>query len=143
LEAQGVETIDCRRAQFSEQEPILRLRMICQSWKVLFQAEYSSGQPLRMLVDLRASVDQALGTETPDAQPASSSPERPVAEKAAAASVSSSAGTSGSPKKASTGKTKTNLRTPAAAPVDDAPEFEVMASADWDAAPAPPPAKKK
>jgi hypothetical protein len=61
LEEKGVETIDCRRAQFSDKEPILRLRMICQSWKVMFQAEYSSGQPLRMLVDLRASVDAALG----------------------------------------------------------------------------------
>jgi hypothetical protein len=38
----------------------MRLRMICQSWKVLFHAEYSSGQPLRMLVDLRASVTRAL-----------------------------------------------------------------------------------
>jgi hypothetical protein len=61
LEEKGVQTIDCRRAQFSAQEPIVRLRMICQSWKVMFQAEYSSGQPLRMLVDLRASVDAALG----------------------------------------------------------------------------------
>lgn len=61
LEEKGVQTIDCRRAQFSAQEPILRLRMICQSWKVMFQAEYSSGQPLRMLVDLRASVETALG----------------------------------------------------------------------------------
>src|SRR6202050_1786197 len=61
LEEKGVETIDCRRAQFSAQEPIIRLRMICQSWKVMFQAEYSSGQPLRMLVDLRASVEYALG----------------------------------------------------------------------------------
>jgi hypothetical protein len=61
LEEKGVTTIDCRRAQFSAQEPIARLRMICQSWKVMFQAEYSSGQPLRMLVDLRASVEAALG----------------------------------------------------------------------------------
>src|SRR6201984_268837 len=61
LEQQGVTTIDCRRAQFSAEEPILRLRMICQSWKVMFQAEYSSGQPLRMLVDLRAAIDDALG----------------------------------------------------------------------------------
>src|ERR1700721_788146 len=61
LEDKGVETIDCRRAQFSAQEPIIRLRMICQSWKVMFQAEYSSGSPLRMLVDLRASVEHALG----------------------------------------------------------------------------------
>jgi hypothetical protein len=61
LEDRGVQTIDCRRAQFSAQEPILRLRMICQSWKVMFQAEYSSGSPLRMLVDLKASVEHALG----------------------------------------------------------------------------------
>jgi hypothetical protein len=60
LERRGVATIDCRRAQFSADEPIGRLRMICQSWKVMFHAEYSSGQPLRMLVDLRAAVDDAL-----------------------------------------------------------------------------------
>ena len=60
LERRGISCIDCRRAQFSAEEPIPRLRMICQSWKVMFHAEYSSGQPLRMLVDLRASVDDAL-----------------------------------------------------------------------------------
>jgi len=60
LEARGVATLDCRRAQFSAEEPIARLRMICQSWKVMFHAEYSSGQPLRMLVDLRNVVDHAL-----------------------------------------------------------------------------------
>ena len=60
LEQHGVETLDCRRAQFSAEEPTARLRMICQSWKVMFHAEYSSGQPLRMLVDLRAAVDDAL-----------------------------------------------------------------------------------
>jgi hypothetical protein len=60
LERRGITTIDCRRAQFSSEEPTGRLRMICQSWKVMFHAEYSSGQPLRMLVDLRASVDDAL-----------------------------------------------------------------------------------
>ena len=59
LERSGVATIDCRRAQFSAAEPISRLRMICQSWKVMFHAEYSSGQPLRMLADLRAAVDDA------------------------------------------------------------------------------------
>jgi len=60
LERRGVSTIDCRRAQFSAEEPTARLRMICQSWRVMFHAEYSSGQPLRMLVDLRAAVDDAL-----------------------------------------------------------------------------------
>lgn len=61
LENRGVRTLDCRRAQFSADEPIARLRMICQSWKVMFHAEYSSGQPLRMLVDIRAAIDDALG----------------------------------------------------------------------------------
>ena len=60
LDRRGIKTLDCRRAQFSADEPTTRLRMICQSWKVMFHAEYSSGQPLRMLVDLRASVDDAL-----------------------------------------------------------------------------------
>jgi hypothetical protein len=60
LELRGVATLDCRAAQFSADEPIVRLRMICQSWKVMFHAEYSSGQPLRMLVDLRNVVDAAL-----------------------------------------------------------------------------------
>ncbi|MBZ5656479.1 MAG: hypothetical protein LAO56_14515 [Acidobacteriia bacterium] len=60
LEHRGIMSLDCRRAQFSADEPTTRLRMICQSWKVMFHAEYSSGQPLRMLVDLRAAVDDAL-----------------------------------------------------------------------------------
>jgi hypothetical protein len=60
LEQRGVNTLDCRSAEFSAEEPTMRLRMICQSWKVMFHAEYSSGQPLRMLVDLHAVVEAAL-----------------------------------------------------------------------------------
>ncbi|HWZ82685.1 MAG TPA: hypothetical protein VNW47_08675 [Terriglobales bacterium] len=77
LEKRGVESLDCRRAQFSASEPTNRLRMICQSWKVMFHAEYSSGQPLRMLVDLRAAVDEALqgsGAKKPAARAAAASP---------------------------------------------------------------------
>jgi len=85
LEEKGVATIDCRRAQFSAQEPIIRLRMICQSWKVMFQAEYSSGQPLRMLVDLRASVDGALGRGSAAKGAAAAS--APAAPRAAAAAA--------------------------------------------------------
>src|SRR5258708_32777690 len=86
LEDKGVATIDCRRAQFSAQDPIIRLRMICQSWKVMFQAEYSSGQPLRMLVDLRASVEHALGRgKTPEAEGKSKTPAQSQAKPAAAA----------------------------------------------------------
>ncbi|MBZ5549207.1 MAG: hypothetical protein LAO22_14830 [Acidobacteriia bacterium] len=80
LERRGINSLDCRRAQFSADEPTTRLRMICQSWKVMFHAEYSSGQPLRMLVDLRAAVDDALkggarkGTTAARAASASNNP---------------------------------------------------------------------
>lgn len=60
LESLGVTTVDCRKAQFAADEPIVRLRMICQSWRVIFHAEYSSGQPLCLLVDLRTAVQGAL-----------------------------------------------------------------------------------
>ena len=81
LEKKGIATLDCRRAQFSAEEPTTRLRMICQSWKVMFHAEYSSGQPLRMLVDLRAAVDDALqggGVRKGSARAAAASPKGPV-----------------------------------------------------------------
>jgi hypothetical protein len=79
LEQKGVSHIDCRRAQFSAEEPVMRLRMICQSWKVMFQAEYSSGQPLRMLVDLRAAIDDALGRSPAAAVPPKSTAVAPKA----------------------------------------------------------------
>jgi hypothetical protein len=103
LEQRGVNSLDCRAAQFSSEEPTARLRMICQSWKVMFHAEYSSGQPLRMLVDLHAIVDAALegsgGKTITAAKPA------PRAKAAAASFAASSS---------------------------DAPEFEVSSTpSDW------------
>jgi hypothetical protein len=158
LEDQGVQTIDCRRAQFSAQEPIVRLRVICQSWKVMFQAEYSSGQPLRMLVDLRASVEYALGrgkASEPEAKakprsaaksaaspasqptPTAAKPVAAAAPKPApvAAQPSTSAAVAGAshaaPKTAgppAAAKPKAAL----VAPVDDAPEFEVSGTPGWE-----------
>ena len=145
LEEKGVPTIDCRRAQFSAQEPIMRLRMICQSWKVMFQAEYSSGSPLRMLVDLRASVEYALGRgkAAPDAKakPAAlanpavaakpavapkPAPKPPMAKAAAASAGSSAAKVSAKPAPAPIAKPA-----PKPAPAE-APEFEVAGASDWD-----------
>jgi hypothetical protein len=60
LDARGVTALDCRKAQFAADEPVARLRMICHSWKVMFHAEYSAGQPLCILVDLRKAVELAL-----------------------------------------------------------------------------------
>lgn len=93
LENRGITTLDCRRAQFSVEEPIARLRMICQSWKVMFHAEYSSGQPLRMLVDLRSSIADALKRPAaPGKTPAAGAvtPKAAVPKKAAAAAAVSS-----------------------------------------------------
>jgi hypothetical protein len=125
LEQQGVTTIDCRRAQFSAEEPILRLRMICQSWKVMFQAEYSSGQPLRMLVDLRAAIDDALGrgtrstakAPTPKSKPASAPAKKAVAGKPQAPAARAAGASAGASAKFN--------RT-----ADATPEFEVSGS-DW------------
>jgi hypothetical protein len=80
--------------------------MICQSWKVMFHAEYSSGSPLRMLVDLRNVVDAALARSTKKAAPA---PQPSVERaKAAAAGIQFASSTS------------------------DVAEFEVTAAPDWD-----------
>ena len=65
LERHGIYALDCRKAQFAQEEPTSRLRMVCQSWKVMFHAEYSSGQPLRMLADLRSAVELALSRTEP------------------------------------------------------------------------------
>ena len=157
LEEKGVQTIDCRRAQFSAQEPIIRLRMICQSWKVMFQAEYSSGSPLRMLVDLRASVDYALGRGKTEAgapakpaavakpivaaKPAVASKApvtaKPVAAKPAATAKPAAAKAAGAGASASAVPKAAPRPAPAAKakpapPMEDAPEFEVSGTPGWE-----------
>jgi hypothetical protein len=89
LESRGVETLDCRRAQFSAEEPIARLRMICQSWKVMFHAEYSSGQPVSMLVDLRAVVEASLAKNAKNAKKSAAKPAAAPKARAHAAAASS------------------------------------------------------
>jgi hypothetical protein len=137
LEHKGLSHIDCRRAQFSAEEPILRIRMICQSWKVMFQAEYSSGQPLRMLVDLRAAIDDALGRSagaTPPVRPSTSG--RVPAAKAVAAAQPSAA-SKGGPQPAAPAKSAMAARAGVSAPAgkfnvtaDADPEFEISIESD-------------
>ncbi len=146
LEDKGVIAIDCRRAQFSEREPIVRLRMICQSWKVMFQAEYSSGSPLRMLVDLRASVDQALGRGK-TSEPAKAKAKPVVAAKSAEKPPAKPAG-----KPAGASKTASITAKPAASAAaagvskpstSKAPEFEISSTPGWDSDGEPQPKKRK
>jgi hypothetical protein len=134
LEQKGVTTIDCRRAQFSAEEPILRLRMICQSWKVMFQAEYSSGQPLRMLVDLRAAIDDALGRGTArgkslDAafKPLTPAANKPVASAAPAKSTAPAAPVAKPAARAAAASVPAKFNVTS----DEGPEFEVSGSDSW------------
>lgn len=94
LESRGITTLDCRRAHFSHQEPTDRLRMICHSWKVMFHAEYSSGQPLKMLADLRTVVEEVLARSTETANTAAATPARAQASKARAAAAAATSRTS-------------------------------------------------
>jgi hypothetical protein len=95
----------------------------------MFQAEYSSGQPLRMLVDLRASVDGALGRASgaADGQAA-----KAAVGAAAAAGAAGSASVSNQP---GADRAHVAAAKPASevAPSDaDAAEFEVSAEVpDW------------
>jgi hypothetical protein len=111
LEERGIYTLDCRKAQFGADEPVARLRMICQSWKVMFHAEYSSGQPLCILVDLRTAVDAALAQSAKNAS----------GKKATAATSPKARATA-----ASTGFAVSS---------SDAPEFEVSSAPEWKADP--------
>jgi len=143
LEDKGVQTIDCRRAQFSAQEPIVRLRVICQSWKVMFQAEYSSGQPLRMLVDLRASVEQALGRgKAPEAEPkagpaAKAAPAvkpapKPAAVTGVAAKPAASAAAAGASKAPAKAVAPAAAAKPKPKPAAEELEFEVSGEPGWE-----------
>jgi hypothetical protein len=122
LEHRGVSTIDCRRAQFSAEEPIIRLRMICQSWKVMFQAEYSSGQPLRMLVDLRAAIDDALKGAAGATAPVASKV-KPAAE----VNPSESAPKAAKAARAAAGAQAAKFNVAA----DETPEFEISSGNEW------------
>jgi hypothetical protein len=148
LEDKGVQTIDCRRAQFSAQEPIVRLRVICQSWKVMFQAEYSSGSPLRMLVDLRASVEHALGRgKAPEAEgksaPAANAKAAPVVKPAAKLPVAvkpavapakpaASAAAAGASKAPAQAVAPAAPAKPKAEPAAEELEFEVSGEPGWE-----------
>lgn len=81
LEHRGIRVLDCRRAHFSRNEPVDRLRMICHSWKVMFHAEYSSGQPLKILTDLRRVVEEALLRSERGPLPSKSASAQPTAGK--------------------------------------------------------------
>lgn len=64
LEAKGVKTVDCRRADFSAAETTTQLRYFCQNWRQPFQKDYTENSvrhSFEQLLALRADLEEALG----------------------------------------------------------------------------------
>ncbi len=77
LEQRGVATVDCSRAQLSDEEPLSALRQICHDWKKPFQATYSAGRSFAQLLEVRSAVEHALTLPVPAPQAVSEEPRKP------------------------------------------------------------------
>jgi len=63
LDANGVKTVDCRRAGFSAAETTTQLRYYCENWKQPFHKDYtetSVTHAFEQLLALRADLEEAL-----------------------------------------------------------------------------------
>jgi hypothetical protein len=68
LEAEGVKTVDCRRAGFSAAETTSQLRQFCTNWKQPFQKDYTESSVTRsfeQLLALRTDLEEALSRLSP------------------------------------------------------------------------------
>lgn len=63
LDANGVKTVDCRRAGFTAAETTAQLRFFCENWRQPFQKDYTESSVTRafeQLLALRADLEEAL-----------------------------------------------------------------------------------
>lgn len=66
LEANGVKTVDCRRAGLSAAETTTQLRFFHENWRQPFQKDYTANSVTRafeQLLALRADLEEALGRD--------------------------------------------------------------------------------
>jgi len=78
LDANGVKTVDCRRAGFSAAETTTQLRYYCENWKQPFHKDYtetSVTHAFEQLLALRADLEEALAHGQPGAPAAAVRPE--------------------------------------------------------------------
>src|ERR1700723_3197299 len=100
LDANGVKTVDCRRAGFSAAETTTQLRYYCENWKQPFHKDYtetSVSRAFEQLLALRADLEEAVAR----LQPGKSTAEAAAAPKAVAEKPTRAAVTS--PEKVSQG----------------------------------------
>jgi HPt (histidine-containing phosphotransfer) domain-containing protein len=78
LDANGVKTVDCRRAGFSAAETTTQLRYYCENWKQPFHKDYtetSVTHAFEQLLALRADLEEALARGQAGAPAEAVSPE--------------------------------------------------------------------
>ena len=78
LDANGVKTVDCRRAGFSAAETTTQLRYYCENWKQPFHKDYtetSVTHAFEQLLALRADLEEALAHGNSGAPAASAAAE--------------------------------------------------------------------
>jgi hypothetical protein len=86
LDANGVKTVDCRRAGFSAAETTTQLRYYCENWKQPFHKDYtetSVTHAFEQLLALRADLEEALargqsGAPSPAVSPEKREPRKPA-----------------------------------------------------------------
>ena len=72
LEAQGMKTVDCRRAGFSAAETTLQLRYFSENWRQPFQKDYTENSvrhSFEQLLNMRADLEDALGRRDAPSKP--------------------------------------------------------------------------
>jgi hypothetical protein len=117
LDAEGVRIIDCSHFGLTDSESISKIQLIAQEWKQPFQPEYTErtvNETFEKLLNMRASVEQALDSLKPAAPPPPPEPPKPAP------------------------KIKAAAEKPAPAPKQNLPVYE---EDEPEPAPAPPPKK--
>jgi len=100
LDANGVKTVDCRRAGFSAAETTTQLRYYCENWKQPFHKDYtetSVTHAFEQLLALRADLEEALARGQSGAPSAAGIPEKRQPDKRATVDQSSKPAASAAP----------------------------------------------
>ena len=115
LDANGVKTVDCRRAGFSAAETTSQLRYYCENWKQPFHKDYTATSvthAFEQLLALRADLEEALARGQSGAPSTAASPETRQPDKRLTVDQSSKAAASAKPAAATPQASATNASAP-------------------------------
>jgi hypothetical protein len=112
LDANGVKTVDCRRAGFSAAETTTQLRYYCENWKQPFHKDYtetSVTHAFEQLLALRADLEEALGRGKSSAPSPAADPEKRQPDQRSTVDPSSKPAQPAAPAAAATQPSATNV----------------------------------